>query len=217
MLTHLDESDRAHVHRIRQDAERWLGDKGTDQYRRGLDLAAVRRSIDRQLDAGEFVGWKVDGQIVAVVALIQPDPQLWTRAELAQPQTYISRLMVAEGHHGKGYGADVLEAVANLARHRGDRWLRLNCWTTNTRLHAYYRAHGFAHVRTVAAPGRMSGALFERDLLAPDPPDDALPDLALLDQDAPLRGARRGRAYDLRPTPFPRLPSGAGLMICAER
>jgi hypothetical protein len=32
------------------------------------------------------------------------------------------------------------------------------------RLHAYYKSLGFRHVRTVDAPGRMSGALFELDI-----------------------------------------------------
>jgi hypothetical protein len=42
--------------------------------------------------------------------------------------------------------------------------IRLNCWSTNTRLHAYYIAHGFKHVRTADVPGRMSGALFQREV-----------------------------------------------------
>lgn len=129
----------------------------------------VRQNIDREFDAGQFVGWMVDGQIVAIVALIEPDPELWTPQEVAEPQTYISRLMVAEGHRGKGYGASLLEAVADQARQRGDHWIRLNCWSTNTRLHDYYKALGFRHVRTVNIPGRMSGALFERDLGANTP------------------------------------------------
>ncbi|HYU83619.1 MAG TPA: GNAT family N-acetyltransferase [Kribbellaceae bacterium] len=71
---------------------------------------------------------------------------------------------MAGTEHGKGYGAAVVEAVAHEARQHRDKWLRLNCWSTNTRLHAYYVALGFRHVRTVDVPGRMSGALFKRDL-----------------------------------------------------
>jgi len=95
--------------------------------------------------------------------LTEPD-DLWNDAERSEPQTYIGRLLVASGEHGHGYGAAVVEAVASAAREHGDKWLRLNCWSTNTRLHDYYRALDFQHVRTVDVPGRMSGALFERDL-----------------------------------------------------
>jgi hypothetical protein len=55
-----------------------------------------------------------------------------------------------------------LDAIALEARARGDQWVRLNCWTTNTLLHAYYEANGYEHIRTVDVPGRMSGALFQR-------------------------------------------------------
>ncbi|MEQ4209889.1 GNAT family N-acetyltransferase [Actinopolymorpha sp. B9G3] len=165
MLVKLDQTHRELVHRIRRHAEEWLSDKGTDQYRRGVDPDAVRCSIDHQVDTGAFVGWCVDGEVVAVVALIEPDTELWTPEEVKEPQTYISRLLVAENHHGKGHGAALLGAVAVQVRGRGDRWIRLNCWTTNTRLHAYYEAHGFEHVRTVDIPGRMSGALFQRSVV----------------------------------------------------
>lgn len=164
MLVPLDSSDRELVHQIRRDAERWLTTKGTDQYQRGIDHQAVTRRIDRQLDTGEFHGWRVDGEIVAIIALGEPDPDLWSPAEVAEPQTYIHRLLVADSHHGKGYGAAVLGAVAELARDRDDQWIRLNCWTTNTRLHEYYVSQGFDHVRTVNIPGRMSGALFQHAL-----------------------------------------------------
>lgn len=165
MLVPLDESDRELIHQIRKDAEDWLEERNIDQYRRGVDPAVVRRNIDRQIDAHQFFGWQVDGRVVAVVALTEPD-DLWTDAERAEPQTYIGRLLVASDQHGHSHGAAVVEAVAAEARDHGDKWLRLNCWSTNTKLHAYYESIGFRHVRTVDVPGRMSGALFERELIA---------------------------------------------------
>ncbi len=165
MLVALDGTHRGLIHQIRRHAEEWLADKGTDQYQHGIDRDAVRRSIDKQIDAGAFVGWCVDGQVVAIVALIEPDAELWTPEEVKEPQTYITRLLVAEGQHGRDYGGALLDAVAEHARQRGDRLVRLNCWSTNTRLHAYYRSQGFKHVRTVDIRGRMSGALFQRRLI----------------------------------------------------
>lgn len=162
MLVRLDGSDRQMIHHIRGEAERWLSTRGTDQYQRGIDPVAVRRTIDQEVDAGQFVGWKVDGRIVAVAALIEPDDELWTPEEVAEPQTYLSRVLVGPGQHGHGYGAALIGAIDEQAAKRGDRWLRLNCWTTNTRLHDYYRAHGFEYVRTSDRTDRMSGALFQR-------------------------------------------------------
>ncbi|MFC9689539.1 GNAT family N-acetyltransferase [Kribbella sp. NPDC056951] len=152
------------MHRVRDDAGEWLATKGTDQYRGGLDVAQVHANIDRDFDAHEFVGWQVGGQVVAMLAIIAPEADFWTPEELAEAQTYISRFFVTE--HGRGYGTALLGAVEGRARQEGMRWLRLNCWSTNTRLHGYYRAHGYMHVRTCDVPGRPSGALFEKDLSA---------------------------------------------------
>ncbi|TDO35888.1 acetyltransferase (GNAT) family protein [Kribbella sp. VKM Ac-2527] len=162
MLITLDESHRQLVHQVRDEAGEWLATKGTDQYRGGLDMAQVHANIDSDFDAYPFVGWVVNGQVVAMMALIEPEPEFWSPEELKEPQTYISRFFVVQ--HGKGYGSALLRAVIEQARREGKHWIRLNCWSTNTELHRYYTAHGFEHVRTCNEPGRMSGALFQLPL-----------------------------------------------------
>ncbi|WP_328990045.1 GNAT family N-acetyltransferase [Kribbella sp. NBC_01245] len=162
MLIELDESHRPLIHKVRDEAGEWLSTKGTDQYRGGLDMAQVHANIDRDFDEYQFVGWLIGGRVVAMLAIIAPEAEFWAPEELAEPQTYISRFFVVE--HGKGHGADLLRAVIEQARAQGKHWVRLNCWSTNTRLHDYYLAHGFEYVRTCNIPGRMSGALFQMDL-----------------------------------------------------
>jgi GNAT superfamily N-acetyltransferase len=122
----------------------------------------VHANVDRDFDKYPFVGWLVDGKVVAMMALIEPETDCWTPEEPAEPQTYISRFFVVE--HGKGYGSHLLEAVTDQARKQGHRWIRPNCWSTTTALHTYYIAHGFEYVHTCHIPGRMSGALFQREL-----------------------------------------------------
>ena len=56
----------------------------------------------------------------------------------------------------------MLDWAADLAAGRGLTWLRLDAWRTSDRLHAYYRRHGFTHMRTVDLPHRGSGAIFQR-------------------------------------------------------
>lgn len=162
MLIQLDESHRQLVHQVRDEAGEWLATKGTDQYRGGLDMAKVHANIDHDFDKYPFVGWEIGGRVVAMMALIDPEPEFWTPEELAEPQTYISRFFVVE--HGKDYGSTLLRAVIDRARDNGSRWIRLNCWSTNTKLHKYYIEHGFEYVCTHNIPGRMSGALFQRRL-----------------------------------------------------
>lgn len=163
MLQPLDESHRALVHELRREAEAWLAAKGLDQYGVGPRAKVAHQDIDQMMDRREFVGWFVNGQVKAVLALTTPDPDFWTPAEMSEPQGYISRFLVRE--HGQGHGDALLEAVAKDQADVGSRSLRLDCWKTNHQLHRYYLTRGFRHVRTVDVPGRMSGALFQRDLL----------------------------------------------------
>ncbi|REF37721.1 GNAT family N-acetyltransferase [Thermasporomyces composti] len=163
MLVELrDEHNRVLIHQLRTHAEQWLAAKGLDQYR-GPRSHLVHPDIDRLFDKGAFVGWVIDGDVKAVLAIDEHDPDFWTREEMAEPGvTYITRFMARE--HGHGYGASLLRALAEREASRGQRYIRLDCWRTNTRLHEYYRTQGFRHVRTEIVEGRMSGALFEKAL-----------------------------------------------------
>ena len=44
----------------------------------------------------------------------------------------------------------------------GDRWLRVDVWTTNREFQRYYVRLAFTHVRTVTRTRNPSGALFQR-------------------------------------------------------
>lgn len=154
------------VHQLRTEAETWLAGKGLDQYQPATPGAASYRAhqdITAAFDRGDFLGLQLAGDLVAVGTLTTTaDPAFWSPAELADPHGYVGRLMVIE--HGRGYGAAMLAAIVTRETRRGARWLRLDCWRSNDQLHAYYRRQGFTQLDTRTAPGRMSGARFQRDL-----------------------------------------------------
>lgn len=163
MLVHLrTEAERRWVHHLRDQAEEWLRSKGIDQYQVSERAKLAHGDIDKRFDRGEFVGWMVDGDIKAVVALTSHDPDFWTAEEMDDPVVYISRFLVAE--HGRGWGAQLLAAIIEREAQRGARYVRLDCWKTNTQLHEHYKRQGFTHLRTEEVPGRMSGALFQRPI-----------------------------------------------------
>lgn len=164
-LAFLDrEEHRDLIHRLRNEAEEWVASKGLDQYSAGPNSKSefAHADIDRLFDAGQFVGLVMDDKIAAVVAITESDKDFWTPEEMAEPQGYLTRFLVAE--HGRHYGLHLLSAVHTAEVRRGSRWLRLDVWRTNTRLHEYYLKQGFERVRTEVVPGRMSGELFQKDL-----------------------------------------------------
>jgi GNAT superfamily N-acetyltransferase len=149
---------RALVHELRDAAEKWLTAKGLDQFQ-GPRRSQAHEDIDLLFDQGRFLGWFIGGAVTAVVALADPDPDFWTQPEQDEPQTYLSRFLVRE--HGRRHGEQLLRAVVAHAEGRGDHWVRLDCWKTNTDLHLYYRGRGFEQLPTVDVAGRLSGAKFQ--------------------------------------------------------
>ncbi|MBD0676697.1 hypothetical protein BU198_39920 [Streptomyces sp. CBMA156] len=94
-------------------------------------------------------------------------PRLWSGEELAVPARYLSSFTVDRRYAGQGVGARLGDWAAWRAARAGAGLLRVNVWSDNTALHAYYRARGWRWVRTVA--GSRSGALFERPTSAVAP------------------------------------------------
>ena len=136
----------------------WLIGRGiTAQWVRPFPPEAIEPLIKR----GEVYLATHDGRPIATFTLTYtPDPELWNH----QPDDagYIRRLAVHRAHASHGVGAQLLDFASQLVAAAGRPWLRLDCAKHNTRLHDYYRAHGFTHLRTIDLPHRESGALFER-------------------------------------------------------
>jgi len=81
---------------------------------------------------------------------------------------FISKISVVRTHAGQNVGGRLLDWAGDRAHRAGATWLRLDAWTTNEDLQAYYLRQGFAHVRTVldgsaiAGGPRVSGWLAQR-------------------------------------------------------
>ena len=142
----------------------WLMERGiTDQWVRPFPPEAIAPLIDR----GEVYLATHDNEPIATFTLsYTPDPELWNHPP--DDAGYLRRLAVHRDHTGHGVGAQLLDHAGRLVAATGRPWLRLDCAKHNARLHDYYRAHGFTHLRTIDLPHRESGALFERSA-APTP------------------------------------------------
>lgn len=66
---------------------------------------------------------------------------------------YIYSFAIRNDMHGLGIGAQVLNAVYEMAIQQGKSWLRLDCWARNVRLQRYYVALGFAQCGEVDDAG----------------------------------------------------------------
>ncbi|KFG71419.1 GNAT family N-acetyltransferase [Streptomyces mutabilis] len=145
------EADAPRLKRFRTDAAAWLSSRGSDQWSTPYPDELLLASIQ----AGDvyLVHQDLAADPLATVTLdTNADPALWTDAEMQQPALYVHKLTVSQPGRGTGLGALLLDWCGDRAAHSGATWLRLDAWTANTRLHAYYERLGFHRVRTVTAP-----------------------------------------------------------------
>lgn len=155
--------DLATILSLRDEAARWIASMGGDQWQDAWptpDQQAER--IAESIATGET--WMLhDGPHIAGTIAVDEfsDPHLWTPDEQAEPAHYAHRLIIPRAYAGQGLGAKVLDWGSDRAARCGKRWVRVDVWTSNTRLQQYYLDHGFQHVRTLHTD-YPSGALFQR-------------------------------------------------------
>ncbi len=132
---------------LRAEARRWLRTKSTDQWSEPWPSEDAReRRILGAIRAGRtWIAW--DGAIPAATVTASPNHhEIWPEENRRDPAVYIRRLVVSRDpkYMGHGLGAQLLDwAGLRASREYGARWQRVDVWTTNTRLHDYYRDQGF--------------------------------------------------------------------------
>lgn len=152
----------------RRERVAWLAARGEDQWSIPLPRSAVAATVA----AGQtWMVWDGDDPAATITltawvdvdALWKPDrdPEaLWYPQDDPADAIYAAKMIAPLARSGGSLGREMLDWAGGQAYEAGVTWLRLDAWTTNRRLHDYYRGQGFRHVRTVAS--RVSGACFQR-------------------------------------------------------
>lgn len=167
------EADLPAVIGLRRYAEAWLRDAGINQW---TSASTGDRVIREHFDAGttyvveqladasdlEHQDSAAGGKVVGAFSIGEGDPDFWTEGERRQPAVYLYKFTLGPEARGTGLGDVVLDWVCAEAEQRWALWVRLDCNRDNTGLHRYYEDRAFFHRETRSAPGRASGALFER-------------------------------------------------------
>ncbi|MEV5598922.1 GNAT family N-acetyltransferase [Streptomyces sp. NPDC052496] len=162
ILVRAELADLPRLLQYRTDAAAWLKELGTDQWARPFPAENILASIRR----GEVFLVKEDADHTDSFATItldrQADERLWNDEERQESSLYVHKLTVDRRAAGRGLGVRLLDWAGDQAARRGCRWLRLDAWSTNTRLQSYYQGLGFEHVRTSTDPTVVSGWAAQR-------------------------------------------------------
>jgi hypothetical protein len=147
-----------------QDASRWLGTKETDQWARPWpDEEGRRERILAAIRAGRtWVIWD-DALPTATITTSPNDHQVWPEEYRGDLAVYIRRLVVSRRYAGQDLGLHLLDWAGYRARREyGAHWVRVDLWTTNSELHAYFRGLGFVFCGLSEIPDYPSAALFQK-------------------------------------------------------
>ena len=139
-------------------AQSWLAERHINQWNRPFNASWLAPRID----SGECWIAEQAGEPVGVCRLLWEDRLFWGERDRGE-SAYIHSLAVRRDLAGQQIGAQILTAIANIARARNRTTLRLDCVASNHRLIAYYRAQCFTPVGDIdIADARMT--LMERML-----------------------------------------------------
>jgi len=139
--------DHGAVSGLREEARQWLRTRSTDQWAKPWPSEDAReKRILAAIRAGRtWIAW--DGIIPAATITASPNHHgIWPEENRRDPAVYIRRLVVSRNrkYAGHGLGAQLLDwAGLRASREYGARWVRADVWTTNTKLHDYYRDQRF--------------------------------------------------------------------------
>jgi hypothetical protein len=179
-----------------EEARGWLALKDTDQWANPWpDERARDDRVLRGLRGGKtWIVW--DGDIAAATVTLTPrkNDAVWSTpactCNLAERAVFIHRLITARRYAGLELGADLIDwAGLRGQRLYGAKWIRIDVWSTNKRLHDYYVKRGFEPCGFCADPSYPSGALFQKPVSAiikPSVPQFVEPHVGSAGTDHPL-------------------------------
>jgi len=171
--------DLNEVAQLVREAADWLRTrKDTDQWATPWpDRAGHRERIANDLLKGKV--WLVwDGTTVAATITVDTEEPLdlneqpvWPTDKRRVPALYVRRVVVSRSYAGLELGAALLDWAADVARRNHEATLiRVDVWTTNRNLHAYYEGQSFTRCEG-RDPRELtrypSQALFEREVDRP--------------------------------------------------
>jgi len=154
------------VHSLREEAARWMVDRGIEQWRPGELPPTVIE--DRVADDQVFLLLlERTKEVVGTVSLAWSDETCWEKR--SDDAGYIHMLVVAAPFRGQGKGRQLLDWAEGYIAASGKRWARLDCVRTNSALRRWYESQSYVHVgdREFPAPTWASPVALYEKLLPP--------------------------------------------------
>ncbi|SFN05763.1 Ribosomal protein S18 acetylase RimI [Actinomadura madurae] len=151
-------------------AARWLREeKNTTQWARPWPSEddRTKRVYEALLNKETWLLFDGELAIGTVSIRLIGHEELWTPEERRTEAVYLHRLVIHRDYAGRGLGAELIDWAGRkgASRQKNAELIRIDVWTDNTELHAYYRRQGFQDVAIrKTSDNTPSGALFQKPL-----------------------------------------------------
>jgi len=145
----------------------WLWQKGVKQWAPG-SFQNNRGRLAHFIQSGCLILSYQDTELAGgcILSEVNPGwPPSFAKAS-ANNAMYLNALVVARFAAGQGLGRQIINACTRVARKRGKRVIRLDCWEGNTFLKSYYRRQGFKMLAAIPVNDYYV-RLFEKDIDSP--------------------------------------------------
>jgi GNAT superfamily N-acetyltransferase len=166
VLSRAHEHDRDVIIGLIDAAAEWLRTKNTDQWKQPWPSEEDRsHRIRRDLIAGKtWIAWR-NGTPAATITADREVSPIWPAETQRDPAVYVCRLVINRAFARQGIGAALLDWAGLRARRQySAHWIRVDVWTTNIALHAYYQRQGFGFCGFSDRSGYSpSAALFQKE------------------------------------------------------
>lgn len=90
-----------------------------------------------------FLG-ELDGQAIGYIYV-----EIWDQRETswryASQSVYVHHISIKPEYQSRGFGAQLMGAVKDLAKQKGISTIALDVWTFNTKAHAFFAGQGFSN------------------------------------------------------------------------
>lgn len=177
LITQATVGDLPKVLDLINEASDWLRTKGTNQWARPWpsELDRDRRVLTGLRNGKTWIVWDGDVAAATVTIATRHNPDVWEESgstcDLSEKAVYVHRLIISRKYAGSGLGAELID-WAGLRGKRKNRakWIRIDVWTSNLALHAFYKSIGFTACGTCPDPDYPSGALFQKPISMISPP-----------------------------------------------
>lgn len=153
-----DPTDVEEIQFLLEGTRQWLLSKGINQYL----YPFTRDWLTKRISKHEVYLVSVSGLTLGTVTIQWSDEAIW--GKMPDDAGYIHQMAIRRDLKGHGLGLELLDWAEKRIASQHKRFARLDCWSENPKLCAYYDSAGYVFQRMVTTKYGRSLNLYQKEV-----------------------------------------------------